>query len=202
MSEIFNNFLHVPDADFADPLARFGPVFPSTPPVFQYTPYSEFQFADPYAVAQPRSNICLVSRRWCRIATPLLLRVVILRSKEQARCLVEMLAEARKRHGPLERNIRKLRIEGGFGDSLRKIMQNSNQVTDLYMAISFHSSDRVSGLCQGLRSLNPTRIVIFDSEDSKEKSNHKEVTTALCKVMQTWSRLVSGIRLFTFQYSH
>ena len=165
LKEILNAFLHIPDSTFADPDARFGRNALST------------------------SRILLVCRRWLRIATPLLYRIVILRSVAQAQALAAVL----ECHPYLGKYVRKLRVEGGYGSSMRTILQRSPGISDLYISVSFRSSDRTSGLCQGLSSIHPSRVVIFDAQDNKESSNHDAVVNALCGVLPTWKRMVSLI---------
>jgi hypothetical protein len=164
LREILNAVLDIQDSTFSDPNAPFGRNALST------------------------SRVLLVCRRWLRVATPLLYRTVVLRSTTQARSLAFVLE-----HNPkIGKYVRKLRLEGGYGSSIRTVLKLSPNVTDLYMSVTFRSSDRSSGLCQGLDFLNPSRLIIYDSEDSKETTNHDAVMNALCKALPNWKRLVSS----------
>ncbi|KAJ7896796.1 hypothetical protein B0H14DRAFT_2233645, partial [Mycena olivaceomarginata] len=76
-------------------------VFSHTSRVSPFSKYSEFT-----------SAYLLVCKSWLRIATPLLYNVVILRSKAQVKALSLALAGNKV----LGKFIKKLRVEGGYGE--------------------------------------------------------------------------------------
>ncbi|KAJ6556625.1 hypothetical protein DFH09DRAFT_866830, partial [Mycena vulgaris] len=63
----------------------------------------------------------------------------------------------------LGRFTKQLRVEGGFGNFMRDILQNTPNVTDIFLSLQIHSSDSSSGLAFGLPLINPTRLIIFDN---------------------------------------
>lgn len=164
---ILKFILHIPDSVFASPEAPFGRNAFST------------------------SRVLLVCRLWLRVATPLLYRTIVLRSTAQTHALEYAL-----NYGPYLRTyVRKLRVEGGYGSSLGSILRRTTGISDLYLPITFRSSDDVRGLCDGLHSINPQRLIIYEPGNSRETSNHKRVIDTLCAVFPTWTYLVSLICL-------
>ncbi|KAJ7056000.1 hypothetical protein C8F01DRAFT_375368 [Mycena amicta] len=141
ISEILSPALKVPEHLFSD-LSRTSP------------------FAK-YSVST--SSILLVCKSWLRVATPLLYNVVILRSKAQSRALHDAL----KLNPELGRFIRRLRVEGGFGNPLQLILKSSTNLTDIFLSLDIHSSDSTAGLVAGLPLINPARLLIFDFEDNR-----------------------------------
>ncbi|KAJ7142879.1 hypothetical protein C8R44DRAFT_528469, partial [Mycena epipterygia] len=95
------------------------------------------------------SAYLLVCKDWCRVGTPLLYNVVVLRSKSQANALEEVLSR-KKKHPPFGDFIKKLRLEGGYGPATHKILKSARNLTDLFLTLGIWSSDDVQGLCKGL----------------------------------------------------
>ncbi|KAF7338867.1 F-box domain-containing protein [Mycena sanguinolenta] len=130
----------------------------------------------------------LVCKAWLRVATPLLYKEVVLRSKAQAGALVAAL---RGKHDP-GRFIKKLRLEGGFGAHMNYILKCSPNVTDLFISTAIHSPDTTSGLVLGLPLLNPTRLILFEKTVNRLPMNKwvLQLFQALADVMdQKWSNL-------------
>ncbi|KAJ6556579.1 hypothetical protein DFH09DRAFT_1491162 [Mycena vulgaris] len=84
------------------------------------------------------SSTLLVCKSWQRVATPFLYSV-------------------------LGRFVKQLRVKGGFGNFMRDILQNTPNVTDIFLSLQIHSSDSSSGLVLGLPLINPTRLIVFDN---------------------------------------
>ncbi|KAK7006816.1 hypothetical protein R3P38DRAFT_2555040 [Favolaschia claudopus] len=77
------------------------------------------------------SRYLLVCKAWLRIGTPLLYDVVILRTTFQADALAAVL-EARN---DLGLHIKKLRVEGGFGDSMETVLRLAPNITDIFFTL-------------------------------------------------------------------
>ncbi|KAJ7101923.1 hypothetical protein C8R44DRAFT_887717 [Mycena epipterygia] len=129
--------------------------------------FSKISSKSPFAKWTVSSSAALlVCKAWLRVATPLLYHVVIIRSKAQSRALEDALAKNPK----LGRFIKKLRIEGGFGNPMQQILRSAPNATDIFLSLQIHSSDSVSGLAVGLPLINPTRVIIFDDQNNLLKN--------------------------------
>ncbi|KDQ60074.1 hypothetical protein JAAARDRAFT_32451 [Jaapia argillacea MUCL 33604] len=164
LKEILSPSLHVSDEKFTDT---------SGPSVF-------FRFD------LSTSAFLLVCKRWLRVATPLLYEVVVLCSKAQAQALSQVFA-SNKQLGPF---VKKLRVEGGYGAPMEKIIKACPNIKDLYLSLSLYSTDSVSGICRSLSSINPTRLILYESSDHLDNSNTRQLTEALCaSISSTWKTL-------------
>ncbi|TFK97434.1 hypothetical protein BDV98DRAFT_484600, partial [Pterulicium gracile] len=70
-------------------------------------------------------------KQWMRVATPALYDCVILRSQSQA----DSFAAALRSTPSLGKCIRKLRIEGGFGDSMHSIIVGYPNICDFLITL-------------------------------------------------------------------
>ncbi|KDQ60076.1 hypothetical protein JAAARDRAFT_77323 [Jaapia argillacea MUCL 33604] len=133
------------------------------------------------------STILLVCKRWLRVATPLLYEVVVLRSKAQAQVLAGVL-KANKLFGAF---IKKLRVEGGYGAPMHRILTAAPNIKELYVTLALWSNDSVSGLCRSLHRIDPSRLLIHDLIDSPHaNSAGTQLATALCECIQhKWKNL-------------
>ncbi|KAJ6495957.1 hypothetical protein DFH09DRAFT_1205155 [Mycena vulgaris] len=144
------------------------------------------------------STYLLVCKAWLRISTPLLYSVVILRITAQATALEQVI----KPNPEFGLFIKKLRIEGGFGQAMHTILKCAPNITDLFLTLSIWGSDNVNGLCRGLPLINPRRVILVDGDQvaymPKPKKN-KQVTQLLdtiLKVVPKWDKLLT----FFFPY--
>jgi hypothetical protein len=167
ISEILSPALKVSDEEFSD-TSHDSPFFRGT---------------------ESSSAFLLVSKAWLRVSTPLLYHVVVLRSKAQAHALDIALSK----NAALGHFIKKLRIEGGYGASMSKIIKAAPNVTDVFLSLNIWSADNVSGLCRGLPTMNPTRLVIYDPPYRHAGSTNKNSQHLLDTVIQCikqWKNLV------------
>ncbi|KAJ6569225.1 hypothetical protein B0H19DRAFT_1134906 [Mycena capillaripes] len=140
----------------------------------------------------------LVSKAWLRVSTPLLYNVVILRTTPQA----EALQAALKSSNELGLFIKKLRVEGGFGNAMHTILRCAPNITDVSLTLHIGGLDNVRGLCDGLPLVNPRRVIVVDAnEDDGEqrpKKNKKitELVEILISVIPKWDNL----KTFHFPY--
>ncbi|KAJ7644346.1 hypothetical protein FB45DRAFT_735456 [Roridomyces roridus] len=164
VAEILSPALKVPDDAFSDN-SRDSP----------FAQYSESS-----------SALLLVCKSWLRVSTPLLYHVVVLRSKGQAAALERTL----KRSPDLGRFIKKLRLEGGFGNPLQQIIQAAPNVTDLFLPLSIWSDDNAEGLIQGLASMNPNRVILLDNPKIRFNKNSRRLQDAVKECLKSWGSLV------------
>ncbi|KAJ7630254.1 hypothetical protein FB45DRAFT_747309, partial [Roridomyces roridus] len=83
------------------------------------------------AAGYSSSTYLLVRKSWLRVDTSLLYNVVILRTTAKANALSNVLLN-NPEIGPF---IRKLRVEGGFGSAMLRILGNSPNITDLFLSL-------------------------------------------------------------------
>ncbi|KAK7008069.1 F-box domain-containing protein [Favolaschia claudopus] len=135
-----------------------------------------------------------VCKAWFRVATPLLYHVVILRTTSQANALAAVL-ESHKEIGLF---IKKLRIEGGFGNAMKIILSSTTGVTDLYLTLGIYGGDNVQGLCAGLSLINPRRVILVDemAKPRKNKATALLEQTLGCQIPE-WDKL----KTFHFPYT-
>ncbi|EJD35471.1 hypothetical protein AURDEDRAFT_188726 [Auricularia subglabra TFB-10046 SS5] len=132
------------------------------------------------------SALLVVCKRWMRVATPLLYETVILRSTAQAAALAVVL-KANKDFG---RFIKKLRVEGGFGQGVQKIISASPNITDFCMTLHLWADDNVKGMCAAMPSMNPRRLVIISlNSGMRNNASTRLATQTLCDCIASWSKL-------------
>ncbi|KAJ6620722.1 hypothetical protein B0H10DRAFT_2020262 [Mycena sp. CBHHK59/15] len=134
--------------------------------------------------SESSSAFLLVSKAWLRVATPLLYYTVILRSKAQA----QALASALRQNTDLGRFIKKLRVEGGYQSSMFKIIQTSRNISDLFLSLNILSPDDAGGLCRGLPLMDPTRVILHDS-DGWTPRPARQLVDVLQKCIPKWKNL-------------
>lgn len=137
---------------------------------------------------QPCSLQLLVCKRWMIIGTPLLYRIVVVRSKAQA-CALEHTLRQNKEFGAL---IQKLRVEGGYGAAMRTIITSSPNIRDLGLSLDLRSSDSVKGLLSSLSGINPSCLTILDPLNKETGTNApvRQLSEKLIACFRTWSNLV------------
>jgi hypothetical protein len=166
LHEILSDVLSVPDEKFASTAAE--------------SPFS--------CVSQSSSVVLLACKSWLRVAYPLLYSTVVIRSPGQAQALCDSL----KANNHLGRYIKKLRVEGGYGIEMQKILASAPNITDLYLTLLIWSSDGVSGLCRSLASINPSRVILHDDPlQPKFNAKSRQLAAKLCECIPLWSNLVN-----------
>ncbi|KAJ7142143.1 hypothetical protein C8R43DRAFT_582647 [Mycena crocata] len=153
--------------------------------------FSEISEKSPFAVISESSSAYLVvcKKAWLRVGTPLLYNVVILRSTAQAKALGQALSKNKV----LGQFIKKLRVEGGYGASMRTILQCSPNISDLFLSFQIWATENTAGLCKGLQLVNPTRIILQDAMFESQQTTNKMVSTLVDVVaaISKWDRLSS-----------
>ncbi|KAJ7242857.1 hypothetical protein B0H12DRAFT_1236603 [Mycena haematopus] len=178
ISEILSPALKVSDEAFSD-------TSPQSP------------FAGRYC--ESSSAFLLVCKAWLRVASPLLYHVVVLRSKAQATAL-----ELTLRQNPeLGRFILKLRVEGGYGASMLKIIKAAPNAKEMFVSINIWSADNVSGLVRGLPMMDLTRVIMFDTPNHGVRNKNSQALLDTLKqcIQQEWKKLAVFELPFSSHYS-
>ena len=151
--------------------------------MFEDTSYrSPFSFP-----TQSKSVFLTVCKRWLRVSTPLLYNVVVLRSAAQAQALARVL----KKNKEFGRFIRKIRVEGGFGAAMERILSVAHNTTDVHILLEIWSNDNVSGLCKGLPLLNPSHVILWQGHRECFNSQVRLLYNTLGECMKTWKNMAS-----------
>ncbi|KAF7317649.1 hypothetical protein MKEN_00852400 [Mycena kentingensis (nom. inval.)] len=167
LSEILSPALKVPDEAFSDNYSRVSPFATFT---------------------ESPSAYLLVNKAWLRVSTPLIYRVVVLRSAPQAKAL----ARALSKNPDLARFIKKLRLEGAYGLTLQTVLQQASNISELFISLDIYATDNTEGLCRGLQLINPTRLILHQMNDAQRPNKRfKNLVQALLDVFPKWDRLVS-----------
>ncbi|KAJ7651223.1 hypothetical protein FB45DRAFT_889975 [Roridomyces roridus] len=158
--------------------------------------FSNTSELSPFANFAPSTSAyLLVCKDWLRVGTPLLYNVVVLRSKAQANALAVVLQD----NPEFGRFIKKLRVEGGLGQSMHAILKAAPNITDLFLSLIIWSTDNTSGLCKGLPLVNPRRVIVVDQYSGRqilENQQNEALRKTLVTCIQSWSNL----RVFGFPY--
>ncbi|KAK7008067.1 F-box domain-containing protein [Favolaschia claudopus] len=171
VSEVLTPLLKLPDEVFSDTSVK-----PLLAPGYSSSAYLQ------------------VCKAWFRVATPLLYNVVILRTTSQANALADVLES----HKEIGQFVKKLRIEGGFGNAMKSILSSTTGITDLYLTIGIYGGDNVQGLCAGLSLVNPRRVILVD-EMAKPRKN--KATALLEQTLDHQIPKWDKLKTFHFPYT-
>ncbi|KAJ7849517.1 hypothetical protein B0H14DRAFT_3668231 [Mycena olivaceomarginata] len=180
--EILSPGLRVPEATFSDTAS----ISPAAALARSSRPRNAMHDSDPVKSTVSSSAVLLVCKAWLRVATPLLYHVIVIRSKAQARALEAALHD----NPDLGKFIRRLRLEGGFGASMQKILNHAGNITDIFISLEIHASDSTAGLAYGLSCINPTRLILADKGERGNKQVMK-LLDSLMKCATTWTKLTT-----------
>nr|GAT55327.1 predicted protein [Mycena chlorophos] len=140
----------------------------------------------PFATfAQSTSALLVVCKAWLRVATPLLYGVVVIRSKAQAAALQVAL----KSNPELGQLIKKLRVEGGFGAPMRHVLRAAPNVQDLLLFMALWSDDSALGICDGLDSIDPSRLILHDTHGVGPNKNNMQLSRKIASCLTSWNNL-------------
>ncbi|KAJ7718709.1 hypothetical protein B0H16DRAFT_1608687 [Mycena metata] len=187
--ETLREVIHLPDEIISEILS---PALRVSDEAFSYV--SHHNTVSPFMTfTESTSALLVVCKSWLRVATPLLYNVVILRSKAQAQALAATLTA----NPALGAFIRKLRAEGGYAISMFKILQNSPNITDLFLSVDFASGDNACGLCRGLALLDPIRVIVGKATLwGRISKNAQKLVDTLAECIPAWKNLA------VFQLDH
>ncbi|KAH7106601.1 hypothetical protein BKA62DRAFT_826103 [Auriculariales sp. MPI-PUGE-AT-0066] len=146
-------------------------------------------------VDRSAADVLLVCKRWMRVGTPALYHTVVLRSMAQARAL----ASALRRCPDFGTYIRRLRVEGSYGEYIWQAVKTAPHITELCLSLTVYSDVKVDGMVKSIAMLNPTRVILTVSPEKKIKNKNQDaLIAALCKGITKWSRM----HTFEFSGSH
>ncbi|KZV94662.1 hypothetical protein EXIGLDRAFT_834862 [Exidia glandulosa HHB12029] len=112
-----------------------------------------------HATSRPH-NVLLVNKQWLRVGTPALYRTAVLRSHMQARAL----ARAFERHPHFARYLTMLRLEGGYGSPVERIIEVAmTSIVDLCLPLQLDWMDDINATCSVLRFLRPRRLALIQT---------------------------------------
>ncbi|KAJ7048670.1 hypothetical protein C8F01DRAFT_1379617 [Mycena amicta] len=106
---------------------------------------------------------------------------VVLRSKAQAKALQRSLGN----NPGLGQFIKQLRIEGGYGAPMHRILQLSPNISHLYLTLVLDSGDSTDGLCKVLALISPTSFILYDTIDISPQANHKMARNLVAAIVDT-----------------
>lgn len=164
--EILRPALHVPDSMFAD-TGRVSP--------FRLATCSS-------------ADILCVCKSWCRVATLFLYKTVITRSMAQARALTVTL----QHEATLDRHIRRLRIEGAYGEHLNVLCRFAASITHFCFTLSIYPDTPTDGLLRLLDTIQhpTTTILTIARQDVVENKAQVDVAIKCSFRIAAWSSLV------------
>ncbi|RPD61400.1 hypothetical protein L227DRAFT_600325 [Lentinus tigrinus ALCF2SS1-6] len=113
------------------------------------------------------SSILLVSKRWCSLGTPVLYESAILRTNTRTEALARTLSDHKRRLG---RYLRRLRVEGGFGGALIKVLNAAPGLATLYLGFDLTNKDSTAGLMRTLKQVKLEHLLL-DSVNGRLLSN-------------------------------
>ncbi|KAJ2932729.1 hypothetical protein H1R20_g4364, partial [Candolleomyces eurysporus] len=151
--------------------------------------YRTFAKRSPEGLITRRSEaleLLLVSRRWQRIALPLMCETILLASQQDAKILASLLT----RHKGIGARVKKLRLEGAYGQILRKILISLPNLSYLSVSLTVASKKVAQGLCAGLRRVNPEYVVVHDKGQRFTNQGERNVVDSLIECMTSvWTNM-------------
>jgi hypothetical protein len=143
----------------------------------------------PFAkVTRSASDVLLVCKRWMRVATPPLYATVVIRTKAQAFALNMALS----RNPQFGQSIKRLRLEGAFGEFLTpKIIKLMPGVAHLCFTLGVYSDDKIGGLQAAFTTLQPQEVTLTLCQPRRVSNKvHARLVDSLCDAIPKWSSLV------------
>ena len=171
LKEILELVLDVPDAKFSN--------------VDTVSPFSKVSWSS--------SAVLLVCKRWMRVATPMLLECVILRSAGQAGAFASMLV----RNSRFGRFVRRLRVEGSWPKYITSglVISKLHAVRELSISIGVQASDNPKDIVTLLEHLHDVEhLAITDFIDHNVYNNaQRRIAAALGSSIPFWMKLVRSL---------
>ncbi|KAF7332943.1 F-box domain-containing protein [Mycena venus] len=86
-----------------------------------------------------------------------------------------------------------LRLEGGFGPSIQHILQQSPNITDIFLSLRIRPPDSTDGLVPGLQYINPIKMIIDEDDINFYKNKDLRALVAAIQECATakWTNLTS-----------
>jgi len=132
-------------------------------------------------------DLLLVCKNWLRVGTPLTYQVTLLESKKQSQAFARVLLQCKS----LGSQVKKLRIEGGYGSSLRFILASVPRLTHISISLDISSKQNATGLCAGLELINPVHIVLRDKKNWSNQGVRSVIDVLIKCIKSVWSNMIS-----------
>lgn len=136
---------------------------------------------------QPVSSVLEVCKQWYAVGAPLLYEVVVLRSGAQTYTFERTL-----RGGELGVIVKKFRVEGGYGTTMRTILDSSPNIKDFGIFSNLRVHDSEKGFANALDAMDPTTLTVLDLQRDTIRSHRPLRSTAktIGLVLRNWKNLV------------
>ncbi|OSC98702.1 hypothetical protein PYCCODRAFT_1447286 [Trametes coccinea BRFM310] len=143
--------------------------------------------------ASPRStaaDILLVSKRWHELGDPYLYESAILRTKAQVKSFASAVRKANSRGIKRGHYLRRLRIEGGYNDRIKTILESSPGIVHVFLGFDISLHDTSAGLKRALQRVNPTRL-FMDATPGPHftAQNTMSLYAAVGSALPSWTKL-------------
>ncbi|KIP03361.1 hypothetical protein PHLGIDRAFT_243934 [Phlebiopsis gigantea 11061_1 CR5-6] len=147
-------------------------------------------FLQPEAPPSPlgRTPVLLVSKRWRRIATPLLFTSLWLSESAHTRTVARLFQE----NPHLGKCVLDLRLEGGYDDELCELVKHTPNAKNVFLSWNIGPVDELSGLLTALPSLSPESLYLGYQRYSGIYRWRSDELVALLEecIAQKWPSLV------------
>ena len=92
----------------------------------------------------------------------------------------------------LGKYLRRLRVEGGYGGDLIRILNTVPEITDLYLCYELTNDDSMAGLIRAFKKISPRRLFL-DSLNGNAVRDHMgcNLSKAIAGALPAWKKLVS-----------
>lgn len=150
----------------------------------QDTPY--WKEERPGALQKGSTNILLISKRWLRIAAPMLYTGVALRKSKHTSTLARLV----KTDPAVARAIRYLRLEGGsMSRELSTLLRYATNIHTLYVTAHLRSGESLEGLRRAAHLVHPTTLYIHFAPNERHSywSTENGEETVLRVIVGLWT---------------
>ncbi|EKM49655.1 uncharacterized protein PHACADRAFT_33224 [Phanerochaete carnosa HHB-10118-sp] len=143
----------------------------------------------PGALEEGGTNVLLISKRWLRIATPLLYQGVALRKSRHTSAVARLV----KADPAVGRAIRYLRLEGGsMTRELSTLVKHAPNIHTVYVSEQMRTGESLDGLQRAMSLLRPTTLYIHLLAQTLHNWRAvREDEIALKAVVEVWPSIVS-----------
>ncbi|KZV96669.1 hypothetical protein EXIGLDRAFT_833503 [Exidia glandulosa HHB12029] len=134
------------------------------------------------------ADVLAVCKRWMRVATPALYETVIIRSTAQSKAF----GAAIRNNPEFGKFIKRVRVEGAFGDEIGTAMLHSPNVTDFCLTLTIYSDGKPAGLKKAFERINPARVILtLPVVKPPRNAKRDALVAALAKALPTWTNLTA-----------
>ncbi|KAI0370167.1 hypothetical protein BV20DRAFT_1121415 [Pilatotrama ljubarskyi] len=136
------------------------------------------------------SDVLLVSRRWHDLGDPWLFESAILRTGKQVAGFARSLGKANARGVKRARYLRRLRIEGGYGNRFNQVLGAAPGIVTLFMGFDISLDDSSAGLKRALQRINPSKLLMDATPGRHDNTqNALSLHAAVGTALSSWTHL-------------